>query len=177
MEALQLTTSTFELEIHAGVYPLFDLQQVAASSRAFSTDPHQIIAVTVLSEVCSLYPKRTESPEALISSGCLALAREPCKDYPGWGVVTKWGMPDMYSTSVDDRIIVTRISQEHGILGYEKSKEDRNGPLPLKYGQKIRLWPNHACITLAMFGWYYIIDSSSKSPDTIVDVWARWRGW
>lgn len=176
-EALRLTTSNFELEIHAGVYPLFDLQQVAASSRAFTRDQYEVIAVTVLSEVCSLYPKRTENPEALISSGCLALAREPCKDYPGWGAVTRWGMPETYSTSVDGRIIVTRISQEHGILGYEKSKEGRNGPLPVEYGQKIRLWPNHACITLAMFGWYYIIDSSTETPDIVVDVWARWRGW
>lgn len=78
-DALQLTTTNFELEIHAGVYPLFDLQQVAASSRQFQNDPHDSIAVTVLSEVCSLYPKRTDKPEALISSGCLALAREPCR--------------------------------------------------------------------------------------------------
>ena len=176
-DALQLTTSNFELEIHAGVYPFFDMQQVAASSRAFRTDPHDAIAVTVLSEVCSLYPKRTKRPEALISSGCLALAREPCKDYPGWGVVTKWGMPETYSTGVEDRIIVSRISQEHGILGYEKVKDGQGTPLPLEYGQKIRIWPNHACITLAMFGWYYIVDSSTDTPDTVTDVWARWRGW
>ncbi len=176
-DALQLTTSNFELEIHAGVYPFFDLQQVAASSRAFSADPHEVIAVTVLSEVCSLYPKRTEKPEALISSGCLALAREPCKSYPGWGVVTKWEMPETYSTSVEDRIIVTRISQEHGILGYEKSGQGRDSPLPVDYGQKLRIWPNHACITLAMFGWYYIVDTSTDTPDTVIDVFVRWRGW
>ena len=174
-DALQLTTSNFELEIHAGVYPLFDLQQVAASSRTFRTDPHDAIAVTVLSEVCSLYPKRTEKPEALISSGGLALAREPCKSYPGWGVVAQWGMPESYSTSVEDRIIVSRISQEHGILGYEKAREAQT--LNLKYGQKVRLYPNHACITLSMFGWYYIVDSSTDTPDMVIDVWARWRGW
>jgi D-serine deaminase-like pyridoxal phosphate-dependent protein len=174
-EALELTTSNFEIEIHAGVYPLFDLQQVAASSRAIQGDPHDVIGVTVLAEVCSLYPTRTEKPEALVSAGCLALAREPCKSYSGWGVVSKWGMPDMYSTAVESRIIVSRISQEHGILGYEAA--GNTTPLPLEYGQKVRIWPNHACITLAMFGWYYIVDSSSGSPDTVIDVWTRGRGW
>ncbi|KIW73401.1 hypothetical protein PV04_01525 [Phialophora macrospora] len=174
-ETLQLTKSNLELEIHAGVYPIFDVQQVAASSRHFTTDPHDAISVSVLAEVCSLYPNRTEHPEALISAGCLALAREPCKDYDGWGVLSPWNMPKHYSIKKDDRIVVSRISQEHGILAFDKGSVQR--PLPLEYGQKIRIWPNHACITLAMFGWYLVVDSDSDSPDKVVDVYARWRGW
>ncbi|EXJ89552.1 hypothetical protein A1O3_02619 [Capronia epimyces CBS 606.96] len=175
-ETLELTKSNLELEVHAGVYPIFDLQQVAASSRHFTSDPHDTIAASVLAEVCSLYPQRTEQPEALVSAGVLALAREPCKDYPGWGVVSPWNMPEDDSTTKQDRIIVTRISQEHGILGFEQTNP-RNARLPLEYGQKLRIWPNHACITLAQFGWYLIVDSSSDSPDNIIDVWVRWRGW
>ncbi|KIX06067.1 uncharacterized protein Z518_04041 [Rhinocladiella mackenziei CBS 650.93] len=172
---LELTKSNLELEIHAGVYPIMDMQQVAASSRHFTSDPHDTISVSVLAEVCSLYPTRTDRPEALISAGGLALAREPCKDYPGWGVVSPWNMPELYKTTQQDRIIVNRISQEHGILSFEKNSEKRQ--LPLHYGQKLRVWPNHACITLSMFGWYLIVDSSTSSPDKIVDVWVRWRGW
>jgi D-serine ammonia-lyase len=175
MDVLRLTVSDFELEIHAGVYPIFDLQQVAAASRSFSSDPHDSIAVTVLAEVSSLYPNRTEKPEALISAGCLALAREPCKSYAGWGVVTKWNMPHSYAITDGDRIIVSRISQEHGILAYES--ESKRDHLPLTYGQKLRLFPNHACITLAMFDWYFVVDSSTDNPDTVIDVWSRWRGW
>ncbi|EXJ64194.1 hypothetical protein A1O7_00530 [Cladophialophora yegresii CBS 114405] len=174
-ETLQLTKSNLELEIHAGVYPIFDLQQVAASSRHFTTDPHDIISVSVLAEVCSLYPNRTEHPEALTSAGCLALAREPCKDYDGWGVVSPWNMPKHYSIKRDERVVVSRISQEHGILAFEQGSIQRH--LPLEYGQKIRIWPNHACITLAMFGWYFVVDSDTDSPDKVVDVYARWRGW
>jgi D-serine ammonia-lyase len=173
-DALDLITSVFELEIHAGVYPLFDLQQVAASSRNFKGDPHDTIAISVLAEVCSLYPKRTEKPEALISAGCLALGREPCKSYPGWGVVSPWKMPSGYSHIGHDRIIVSRISQEHGILARESSSKEE---LPLEYGQLVRIWPNHACIAMAMFGWYFIVDSVSPDPDQIIDIWARWRGW
>ncbi|KIW24410.1 uncharacterized protein PV07_10127 [Cladophialophora immunda] len=175
-DTLELTKSNLELEIHAGVYPIFDIQQVAASSRSFTSDPHDTIAVSVLAEVCSLYPDRTKQPEALISAGVLALAREPCKDYPGWGVVSPWNMPGDYGTTKKDRIIVSRISQEHGILAFE-DRDVENRQLPLRYGQKLRIWPNHACITLAMFSWYYIVDTDTDTPDKIVDIWIRWRGW
>lgn len=175
-ESLQLAKTNLELEIHAGVYPTFDIQQVAASSRHMDKDPHEAIAVSVLTEVCSLYPSRTEQPEALVSAGGLALAREPCKDYPGWGVVSPWNMPSGYSIQPEDRIIVNRISQEHGILAWEKNGSNRP-QLPLEYGQKLRIWPNHACITLAQFGWYLIVDSTTDTPDKVIDVWVRWRGW
>lgn len=174
-EALQLTTSNFELEIHAGVYPLFDMQQVSAQSRTFKSDPHDAIGITVLAEVCSLYPNRLDHPEALISAGCLALAREACKDYPGQGVVSAWNMPSSYQTTKDGRIIVKRISQEHGIIGFERVAA--SGQLPVEYGQKIRIWPNHACITMAMYEWYFVVDSDSGDPDKVVDVFASCRGW
>ncbi|EXJ95499.1 hypothetical protein A1O1_00621 [Capronia coronata CBS 617.96] len=175
-ETLQLTKSNLELEVHAGVYPIFDIQQVAASSRHLTSDPHDTIAASVLTEVCSLYPNRTEQPEALVSAGLLALAREPCKDYAGYGVVSPWNMRKDYTISNQERIIVARISQEHGILAFEGQHPEMT-QLPLEYGQKLRIWPNHACITLAMFGWYLVVDSTSGSPDNIVDVWVRWRGW
>jgi D-serine ammonia-lyase len=174
-EALQLTKSNFELEIHAGVYPIFDMQQVSAQSRTFETDPHDAIGVTVLAEVCSLYPNRLKQPEALISAGCLALAREPCKDYPGQGVISPWRMPESYQISKDKRLIVLRISQEHGIVGFENTSTSEE--LPLEYGQKVRIWPNHACITMAMFEVYFMIDSRSDNPDKIIDIWASCRGW
>jgi D-serine ammonia-lyase len=174
-EVLQLTTSNFELEIHAGVYPLFDMQQVSAQSRTFTSDPHEAIGISVLAEVCSLYPKRLTHPEALISAGCLALAREPCKDYPGQGVVTSWGMPSTYTTTKEGRLIVKRISQEHGIIGYEN--ESFSDELPVEYGQKIRIWPNHACITMAMYETYFVVDSDTSDPDNVVDVFASCRGW
>jgi len=147
------------------------MQQNATHARP---SPTSDIALTVLAEVCSLYPDRTPNkPEALISAGCLALAREPCKSYPGWGVVTPWGIPNY--DAEHDRMIVARISQEHGIIAYEK--EAPQATLPVVYGQTVRIWPNHACIAGSMFGFYIIVDSSSEDPDKVVDVWTRWRGW
>ena len=171
---LQSASQQFVLELHAGVYPLLDMQQNATHARP---SPTSDIALSVLAEVSSLYPDRTPGkPEALISAGCLALAREPCKDYAGWGVVMPWGFPDEAEYDIEKgRMIVTRISQEHGIIAYEEDAP--RGVLPLVYGQKVRIWPNHACITGSMFAFYVVVDSCSADPDKIVDVWARWRGW
>jgi D-serine ammonia-lyase len=170
-EAMQLDQASFELELHAGVYPLLDMQQVATRARHFDGDPHNAIALTILAEVRSLYPER-ERPEALVAAGTVALGREPCKDYRGWGVVTAWGFEK--GEDVGDRLIVSRISQEHGILAFEHSSH-RN--LPLRVGQKVRIWPNHACIASSSYGWYLVIDSKSESPDEVREVWSRWRGW
>ena len=196
------------IELHAGVYPLLDLQQVAtqASPSAAATDlssssgpspsspaPCALstsdIGLTILVEVASLYPSRSP-PEALIAAGSLALGREPCKSYPGWGIVTDWGFPSKTSSSSSadpgagrSGWQVGRISQEHGILTSMSHGETEEGGQArageLVVGQKVRIWPNHACVAGAGFGWYVIVDSSlpEHRRDEIVDVWVRWRGW
>lgn len=168
--------ANIRFEIHAGVYPTLDMQQVSATSRDLGDKPENNIAFTILTEVCSTYPDRTEIPEALINAGCIALAREPCKSYRGHGVISGWNMPidyDPYETK--SRIIVDRVSQEHGLLQWED--RDRKAELPLEYGQRLQIWPNHACITGSHFGWYLVIDSESEDPNVVRDVWVRWRGW
>lgn len=81
----------YVVELHAGVYPLLDLQQVATHARPASGISAPLskdaIGMKMLVEVCSVYDER-EQPEALISAGSLALGREPCKSYPGWGIVS-----------------------------------------------------------------------------------------
>lgn len=175
--------ANLHFEIHAGVYPVLDAQQVSACSRSsiaaslqVGEDMYDRIALSVLTEVCSLYPDRTDIPEALVSAGCLALAREPCKSYRGHGVVSPWNMHEQYNAKDEhERLIVDRVSQEHGIL--QRQNRDRQAPLPLEYGQRVRIWPNHACITGAQFDWYLVVDSSSDEPDIVRDMWMRWRGW
>lgn len=168
--------ANIHFEIHAGVYPVLDMQQIAASSRNLGSRPEDNIAFTVMTEVCSTYPDRTENPEALVNAGGIALAREPCKSYRGHGVITPWNMPAGYNPfSMDSRIIIDRVSQEHGLLQWED--RNRKEELPVTYGQRLRLWPNHACITGSQYGWYLVIDSESDNPDVVKDVWVRWRGW
>lgn len=172
------------IEIHAGVYLTLDIQQLA--THALPTEgPHAMltwddIAITIVAEVASLYPGRGKNgtPEALLGAGTLALGREPCKAYEGWGILTPWNRPGvkMPSAGPENHVgwRVGRISQEHGILVWSGEE----APDILKVGQKVRLWPNHACIAGAGFGWYLVVDGTRTGrEDEIIDVWPRWRGW
>ncbi|KAK4144378.1 putative serine dehydratase domain-containing protein [Dichotomopilus funicola] len=183
-----------EVEIHAGVYPTLDMQQLATHASDATADD---IAISVVAEVASLYPGRgtNDTTEVLINSGTLALGREPVadkgalpgQDYQGWGFLAPWGLNDSNNggkqqpipgrdfPAVHDGWQVGRISQEHGILTWHGRPEDE---VPLQYGQKVRVWPNHSCIAGAGFDWYLIVDSRNEGKeDEVVDVWPRWRGW
>ena len=146
----------FTLEIHAGVYPFLDMQQLATRSPSFpQSNPLTTsdIAITVLAEVCSVYPQR-DSPEALIAAGSLALGREPCKSYPGWGIVSDWGFPS--TTKLQESRSgwhIGRISQEHGILTADPNAFGEGGgaPMELKVGRKIRYALHHSALIFAAF--------------------------
>lgn len=170
------------VELHAGVYPMLDMQQIAtqaspsAIGNASSTLSTEDIALTILAEVASLYPHR-DSPEALIAAGSLALGREPCKSYSGWGIVTDWGFHAPSALNGRSGWQVGRISQEHGIL--TPDGDQAGTAAKLRVGQRVRVWPNHACVAGAGFGWYLVVDSGMPKGrrDEVVDVWVRWRGW
>lgn len=199
---------------HAGNYPILDLQQLATSAGASSTAPlpdaHYCpqrspadIAMTVLTEINSSYPERNP-PEYLITAGCLALAREPCKSYDGWGVVADWKPSPRTDTIVGAETrneagseqntnnrgtggipfgsgwYVHAISQEHGriqvgkVPGVGVARE----PRMWEVGDKVRVWPNHACITAANFPYFVVVDGGDASGgEVVVDVWARCVGW
>jgi D-serine deaminase-like pyridoxal phosphate-dependent protein len=177
------------VEIHAGVYPTLDIQQLATHALP-TKGPHAMLtwddlAFTILAEIASLYPGRgaNSSAEALVGAGSLALGREPCKAYPGFAILSPWNRPGvpMPVMGPEDHVgwQVGRISQEHGILTW-RGKEAQSQPQPeaLEVGQKVRVWPNHACIAGAGYGWYLIVDGTREGKeDEIIDVWPRWRGW
>lgn len=185
-KVIERVKATHAIEIHAGVYPFLDMQQLAtqASPSAVPANPKYDnsglstadIALTVMAEVASVYESR-DSPEALMAAGSLALGRDPCKSYNGWGIVSDWGMS---TNNFEGRSgwQVGRISQEHGIL-IKDSQRESHELAELKIGQKVRVWPNHACVAGAGFGWYLVVDSSlpEERRDQVVDVWVRCRGW
>ncbi|KAL4888727.1 putative serine dehydratase domain-containing protein [Aspergillus ambiguus] len=165
----QKTGAPVKIELHAGVYTVLDMQQMATNARHLGQIENEL-ALSVLAEVCSVYNngERTK-PEALVAAGTLALGREPCQSYPGWGMVANWKQQ-----SGVKRLMVERISQEHGIISWLGG----DGPeIPLQVGQSVRIYPNHACITGALYGWYLIVDSSQDDDSKIVDVWVRVSGW
>lgn len=173
------------VEIHAGVYPTLDLQQLAAHSLSSSLLSWGDISFTLVAEVCSRYPSRGAhgTDEYLIGAGGLALGREACKAYPGMALLTPWGRQgaggEMPVVGVEEAEgwMVGRFSQEHGIVTWRATGGGAQ-PDELTIGQKVRLWPNHACITGSHFGWYFVVDSSRGGrEDEIVDIYVRARGW
>ncbi|GKT97686.1 alanine racemase domain protein [Colletotrichum tofieldiae] len=171
------------LELHAGVYAVFDMQQMATRPMASLGDWEDEVAVSVVAEVCSVYNDgERRQPEALLAVGTLGLGREPCPSYAGWAVVSQKNS-SRQSLTGKRRLVVERISQEHSIVSWEvTTAEDNKGfelpPIPLEIGETVRLVPNHACVTGAMYGWYLIVDSEKDpSASKIVDVWTRASGW
>lgn len=139
------------LEIHAGNYPCCDLQQVATGCVSLEQ-----VAVLVVAEIVSTYPGRGTGPgEQLIDAGVLSLARETSK-FAGYGKLAD-----------NDDWIVGRISQEHGILTTENDKAQF-----LKYGTKVKILPQHACISCASFPYYFILKDGK-----VDDVWVPAKWW
>ena len=183
-ELISRVQGTHLIELHAGVYPLLDLQQLAtkASPSAVSnaqSSPHikslDDVALSILVEVASVYDHRNP-PEALVAAGTLALGREPCKSYDGWGVVSDWEL-EHNNSSGGSGWKIGRISQEHSILTPHGDHQTKQAQLHV--GQRLRIWPNHACVASAGFSWYLVIDSDLPDDrhNEIVDVWVRSRGW
>lgn len=188
------------LEVHAGVYPTLDLQQLAAHACDARYLSASAIAVTVLAEVASVYPGRgagaggtTTTTEVLVNAGSLALGREPCEDrgevkgrhYTAWGILMPWAgvanvVPGPGFPAVHAGWQVARISQEHGVLAWVRGENGEGAAeeTPLAVGQRVRIWPNHSCITGAGHPWYLVVDSRNRGrEDEVVDVWLRWNGW
>lgn len=181
---LERIGQNFTVELHAGVYPVMDMQQLATRARpqhAASDSNKSMLSfadlgLRALVEVVSVYNDRGQ-PEAMIAAGSIVLGREPCKSYPGWGVVTSWPANDgkVYDPEGEKKgWIVGRISQEHGVLTWQGPAEEMR---KLEVGQKLLLWPNHACMCGPSFGWYLVVDSEKGDADTVVDIWTRWWGW
>ncbi|KAM0560078.1 hypothetical protein ACHAPJ_004038 [Fusarium lateritium] len=168
------------LEIHAGVYSVMDLQQLAAKSKESFLGYEQEIALTIAAEVVSVYNDHERyQHEALIAVGTLGLGREPCQSYHGWGVISTQNIPSLVGSQ--RRLVVDRISQEHAILAWERAEGEDPASMPhipLEVGQTVFVYPNHACVTGAMYKSYLVVDSSRNEHDVrVIDNWKRCSGW
>jgi D-serine deaminase-like pyridoxal phosphate-dependent protein len=135
-----------------------DLQQFATGTIASTS----ALAMTVMAEVCSVYPHRNE---ALISAGVLALTREPPPaSLPGIARVRDEERPGW---------IVGRVSQEHGILVYGGSDGSREVGKDWMIGDKVELDITHSCIVGGMFGWYFM----TNDEGIVMDVYFPWKWW
>lgn len=145
-------------EMRPGVYMFNDLDQLALGSCAEGD-----LALSVLASVVGQYPDRNQ---VLIDAGALALSKD---------VSATEFMPDIGFGAVAQHhgLSVADVNQEHGFVrGASRLPFDE-----LKVGAKLRILPNHACITAAAYDRYHVIDSELDGGVTVVATWDRVNGW
>jgi D-serine deaminase-like pyridoxal phosphate-dependent protein len=139
-------------EVRPGNYVFYDAFQATIGSCALSD-----CAVSVLTTVVGSYPERGS---AIVDAGALALSKDagPSHVDPefGYGLVC-----DVDLNPLPLRLIA--LSQEHGKV---------EGEARLEVGTKLRIVPNHSCLTAAMFDRYAIVEKKK-----VVDEWRPVRGW
>ncbi|KDN36640.1 hypothetical protein K437DRAFT_276760 [Tilletiaria anomala UBC 951] len=165
------------------------------------------VAFSILSTVIAEYPARASTSktnklewhpsghvqpgdEAMCDAGGIAMSKDQ-GPFGGLGHV-------IWPT---DRIgwEISRASQEHGVLALRKgdtskwqaewayprrssssrsNESDAEEPKAVCIGDKIRIVPQHACLTAAQYPWYYVVDSEDETKgSTVKDVWVPWKFW
>ena len=155
--ALHAETLSGVSEVRAGVYMFGDLFQAEIGTHGIDS-----IALTVLTSVIG-----RGSGRVLVDAGGLALSKDRSteaapRDY-GFGLVL-----DIHGKHALGDAIVRRAYQEHGVV-----EADPAYPLDLPVGAKLRIAPNHTCMTAAAHDRYHVVDGN----DEVVAVWSRVNGW
>lgn len=147
-------------EARPGVYMFFDSFQ--AGIGVCETGD---IALSVLASVIG---RRRDANLLLIDAGALALSKDrstaELAEDCGFGLVC-----DAASGRPLDGLKVTSVHQEHGIIA-------GTSPIPFDaypIGARVRVLPNHACMTGAAHDAYNVIDGGTE----VVARWPRCNGW
>jgi D-serine deaminase-like pyridoxal phosphate-dependent protein len=139
-------------EVRPGNYVFYDAYQSTIGSCR-----RDDVAVSVLVTVVGSYPERGA---AIIDAGALALSKDLGPDHIdpqfGYGMVC-----DLDLRPLPARLV--SVSQEHGKL-------KTSAVLPI--GTRIRIIPNHSCLTSAMYDVYHVVENRD-----VVDQWRPVRGW
>jgi D-serine deaminase-like pyridoxal phosphate-dependent protein len=146
-------------EIRPGVYMFGDLAQVGRGS--CSSDR---IAVSVLATVIS---HRPEHSRLMIDAGGLALSKDTSAQTYAPNTGYGWVLDELGEKRVGDLYVAT-ADQEHGFVEGTRIPFDQ-----YPVGSRVRVLPNHACMTAAAYREYAVVDGGRE----IVDVWDRTVGW
>jgi D-serine deaminase-like pyridoxal phosphate-dependent protein len=144
-------------EVRAGVYMFGDLFQ-----SEIETHGADAIAVTVLTSVIGRRPGRI-----LVDAGGLALSKDRSTeaaphDY-GYGLAL-----GIDGTRELGDAIVRKAYQEHGVVELDPAH-----PAELPIGAKLRIAPNHTCMTAAAHDRYFVVDGEQD----VIAIWHRVNGW
>jgi len=135
-------------EARPGNYALYDYTQTR-----LGTCGAERCALTVLSTVVSSTPSAARS---VSDAGALVLSKDLGPDAPPhYGRLFR----DVDDLTLDDAARVTSVSQEHAILSDCRP-----------VGTRVRILPNHACLTVAQFDHFTVVRGNQ-----VMDRWKIWR--
>ncbi|MDH3404121.1 MAG: alanine racemase [Acidobacteriota bacterium] len=130
-------------EVRPGNYAFFDYTQVRLGACRVAD-----CAVTVLASVVS-----RGRAHSVVDAGALALSKDAG---PAGGTATMGEIfADYAAAALSEDLRVVSLSQEHGIL---------SRPQPV--GRRLRILPNHSCLTVAHFDEYAVVRG-----EEVVDRW------
>ncbi|HEY0370439.1 MAG TPA: alanine racemase [Thermoanaerobaculia bacterium] len=140
-------------EVRPGNYVFYDAFQATIGSCGIED-----VAVSVLTTVVGSYPERSS---IIVDAGALALSKDVGPEHVhagfGYGIVCDADLRPLPSMPI------LALSQEHGKIA---------APTHVPVGTRLRIIPNHSCLTAAMFDVYHVIDGGR-----VVDEWRPVRGW
>lgn len=147
-------------EMRAGVYVFFDLFQAGLGVCSVAD-----ISLSVLTTVISHKPSHRR---LIIDAGGLALSKDHSTAMQtsdqGYGLVLAAD-----TGAVIPGLTVSSVDQEHGIIPLPQGVDFSRFPV----GSRLRILPNHACMTAAAHNYYLVVDEAQQ----IAARWARCNGW
>jgi D-serine deaminase-like pyridoxal phosphate-dependent protein len=147
-------------EFRAGVYMAGDLFQAGLGAQE-----EQDVAASVLATVISHKP---ELNQVVLDSGGLALSKDRSTAALADGDLGYGLVVDIEGNASFGRLIVGGVHQEHGEVRSER-------PIPfdrLTIGTKVRVLPNHVCMTAGAHARYIVAEG-----DEVRAVWEKTGGW
>ncbi len=146
-------------EMRPGVFVFFDLDQLARE-----VCQRKDLALSVLASVIG---HNRHVGQIVLDAGALALSKDISAN-ARWPQTGYGALCDVHSMQPLHGLHVAKVSQEHGIVPVnDDALYDR---LPI--GAKVRILPNHACITAAGYSCYHVVEGAQ-----VVDKWDRVNGW
>lgn len=146
-------------EMRPGVYMFLDLAQL---SRGVGEQGD--LALSVLASVIG---HNRRAGHLLLDAGALALSKDISAN-ARWSDAGYGQVCDAETMAPFDGVHVGQVSQEHGVVPVSDDRLfDR-----LPVGSKVRIQPNHACMTAAAYPAYNVVEGLS-----VVAQWDRVNGW
>ncbi len=147
-------------ELRPGNYAYFDAFQAAIGSCVI-----EHAAFTVLVTVIATHPERGS---VLTDGGAVAFTKDPGATHVP-GRRSTFGRVFDASMAVELDVDLCGLSQEHGKLKALVSDADLRA---LRIGDRLRVVPNHSCLTAAAHAVHHVVDGVD-----VVGAWVPCRGW